>query len=171
MGRLIRFSRPKITCEELDWSWKFYQYPFFPSKVIQLFNPDRQTDRHTDRHTDTRTPIHIRAGEIFLCLFLIPFTSLCSLCSLRSWRIIISKYPNTLGSTFGTKYFTSATSTVLLIFGDPIEKNQLMLTCYLDKKITSIEIEKIIIYLWLIWRADSGVFCHRQKYCGLLFEN
>jgi hypothetical protein len=36
-----------------------------------LIRTDRQTQ--TDRHTDTRTPIHIRAGEIFLCLFLIHF--------------------------------------------------------------------------------------------------
>jgi hypothetical protein len=56
--------------------------------------------------------------------------------------IIISKYPNTLGSTFGTKYFTSVTSTVLLILGDHIEKNQLMLISYLDKQITSTEIIK-----------------------------
>ncbi len=63
-------------------STSFHQDPFIPSKVIQLFNPDRQTDTHT--------PIHIHMSEIFQCPFLLPFTSLHLLCTLRSWRIIFN---------------------------------------------------------------------------------
>jgi hypothetical protein len=48
----------------------FYKDPFTPSKVIHIFTKGRQTDGRTDRQIP---PIHIRAGEIFLCLFLIPF--------------------------------------------------------------------------------------------------
>ena len=76
---------PKITTTELDWSWKFNQDPFIPSKVTQLFNLDRQTDGQTDTHpsihtyrqtnrqthrqTDTCPPIHIQTGEFFIALF------------------------------------------------------------------------------------------------------
>jgi hypothetical protein len=94
VGRLIWFSSPKITCEELDWSRKFHTDPFIPSKVIQLFNLDRQThrltDTPTDRQTDTWTPHPYTGRQDFLCLFLIPFTSLRLLHSLCSWRIIVS---------------------------------------------------------------------------------
>ncbi len=80
----------KINCEELDWSWKFHQNNFIPSKVIQLFNLDRQTDSHTDTQTDRHTNPHpYTGGRNFLCRFLIPFTSLRSLRSLRLWRINI----------------------------------------------------------------------------------
>jgi hypothetical protein len=61
--------RPKITCTELEWSWKFHQDPFIPSKVIQLFNQDRQTHRQTDRQADICPPIHIWMGEIFYAFF------------------------------------------------------------------------------------------------------
>ena len=57
----------------------------FASRNYHSYLPDRQTHRHSD----TRIPIHIWAGEIFLCLFLIPFTSLCLLRSLCSWRMKI----------------------------------------------------------------------------------
>ena len=45
---------------------------FFPSKIIQLFNPDRLTS------------IYIR--QIKLCSFWTPFTLLCLLCSPDLWR-------------------------------------------------------------------------------------
>ena len=58
------WTGPEIFIKILSFHQKLFNF---------LIRTDTQTDRHTDRHTDTRTPIHIRAGEIFLCLFLIPF--------------------------------------------------------------------------------------------------
>ena len=62
------WTGPEIFIKILSFHQKLFNF---------LIRTDRQTDRHTDtqthRQTDTRTPIHIRAGEIFLCLFLIPF--------------------------------------------------------------------------------------------------
>jgi hypothetical protein len=46
---------PKITCTELDLSSKFEQDDYIPSKVTQLFNPER--------HTDTCPPINMWMGE------------------------------------------------------------------------------------------------------------
>ncbi len=61
-GWLILDPGLKINCVELDWSSKFYQVPFIPPKVIQLFIEDRQTDRQTgrqiDRQTDRQTHTH-----------------------------------------------------------------------------------------------------------------
>ena len=74
------WTGPEIFIKILSFHQKLFNF---------LIRTDRHTDRHTDRQTDTRTPIHIRAGVIFLCLFLIPFTSLRSLRSLRSWRVCI----------------------------------------------------------------------------------
>ncbi len=42
-GQLIWCDYSKITCRELDWSWKFHQAPFILSKVFQVFNPDTHT--------------------------------------------------------------------------------------------------------------------------------
>ncbi len=69
---------PKITCMELDWAWKFHQDLLIPLKVTFF----------EDIQTDTRPPIHIQTGEIFLIPFWIPFTSVCLLCLLHSWKII-----------------------------------------------------------------------------------
>ena len=75
----------------------------------KLFNFLIRTDTQTDRHTDTRTPIHIRAGEIFLCLFLIPFqfTTFASLTPFVKDKILPkfwkewSKIPNSQKIIFG----------------------------------------------------------------------
>ncbi len=103
------------TFKELNWSWKFHQDPFIQSKVIQLFNPDRETNRQTDRQTDIQKDRHTDIQtdrqthtqtdrqtdrHTFLSIhrwvksfmpFLIPFTSLHLFCSLCSWRISCRK--------------------------------------------------------------------------------
>ena len=60
----------------------------------KLFNFLIRTDRHTDRHTDRQTheppSIYGRAKFFYACFWYL-FTSLRSLRSLRSWRIIIKR--------------------------------------------------------------------------------
>ncbi len=68
---------PKITCKELDWSWKFHQDPFIPSKVIQLFNPDRQTHRQTDRQTHKPPSIYGRAKLFYACFWYLSLHYVC----------------------------------------------------------------------------------------------
>ncbi len=67
-----------LICTELNQSWKFRQDPFDPSKVIQLFS-----------RTDTCPPHPYRDGQNLLYGSLIPFTSLCLLCSCHSRRLIM----------------------------------------------------------------------------------
>jgi len=72
---------PKITCGELDCSWKLNQYPFIFSKVMQLFNLYRhigiQTHRCTSSHRYTNNWKNFNAlfdtFHFTVFIFLTPF--------------------------------------------------------------------------------------------------